>query len=286
MTTTLHADRYSTTTTTRKNGVVVHDSEGSEGTLSWGQQASEQLAAFLRSPGDRPSPSRPGGVYGSGYHAVASETGGYIVLGEATSAPYHAPPVNPTMWSICMPGKAAQTREQWLDDVSRSYIRGVALYIVDRWNEDGRSWPLSFADARTLVSARADLAGHPTGYTSHAQVSLAWHKTDHTDPGSSFPWDVLAADIAALLQPIQPSNSITTEETIMQCYLSPPSPSPDGRPRAGAILTVDDRSKVRMSGVDNGAQADALAALGLPVRPVSATQYDALLALAQRDASS
>lgn len=186
MTTTLHLDRYAPTTILRKNGVVVHDSEGGEGVLSWGQTASDQLLGYLRSKGDRPSPSRPGGVYGSGYHAVATETGSYVVVAEANTAPYHAPPVNPTMWSICMPGKAAQTRDQWLDAPSRNYIRGVAAYIVDRWNDDGRVWPLQFVDAGTLVVTAADKAGHPAGYTSHAQVSQAWHKTDHTDPGVSF----------------------------------------------------------------------------------------------------
>lgn len=204
MTTTLHPDRYSTTATTRKNGVVIHDSEGSEGTFANGQLASAQLVAYLRAKGDRPSPSRPGGFYGSGYHAVATEDGGYFVVGDASAAPYHAPPVNATMWSICMPGKAAQTRAQWLGDVSRQYIRGVARYVVDRWHDDRCAWPLELIDAAELVAAHADVANHPAGYTAHAEVSKAWHKTDHTDPGSSFPWDVLADDIAALTAPISP----------------------------------------------------------------------------------
>jgi hypothetical protein len=170
----------------------------------------------LQAKGDRPSPSRPGAYYGSGYHAVATETGSYIQVADATAGPYHAPPCNPTWWAICIPGRAAQTRDQWLNDVSRQYIRGVARFIVDKQREDGMSWPLQFCAAPDLVKTSANLTGHPTGYTSHSQVSQAWHQTDHTDPGVGFPWDVLATDIAALITaPIPVPTQASIEENIM-----------------------------------------------------------------------
>lgn len=180
----LHPDRGGTAGTVPKLGVVVHDSEGGEN--------SANLISYLGSPGDRPLAG--GGAYGGGYNAVATEAGSYTEVAGGGRNPYHAPPLNATFWSICIPGRANQTRDQWLDAASRGYIRGVARYIVDRWNDDGHRWPLEFRSSAELVAGRY-------GYTSHAQVSQAWHRTDHTDPGAAFPWDVLAADIAALIVP-------------------------------------------------------------------------------------
>lgn len=214
MTTTIHPDRHKTTTNLRKNGVVVHDSEGGEGTLPNGRTASSQLIAFIQAPGDREyDPPRPGQKYGSSYHIVVTETGDFVQLGGADINTFSAPPTNPTMWHVCIPGRAAQTREQWLDAASRWYITGVARAIVHCWELDGRSWPLEFEAAAELVQHGADrLGGHPCGYTAHAQVSLAFRQSDHTDPGLAFPWEVLAADIQAFITPpTPPEDDMTTQ---------------------------------------------------------------------------
>jgi hypothetical protein len=34
----------------------------------------------------------------------------------------------------------------------------------------------------------ADLLAGKTGTTGHAEVTDAWHQSDHTDPGPDFPW--------------------------------------------------------------------------------------------------
>lgn len=198
---TLHPDRYSTSGVIQpKGGVIVHDSEGGEGGI-----ASAVLVKALEQKGDRDNGH--GGVYGAGYHAVATETGGYIQVATAAMGPYAAPPLNKNFWHVCIPGRAAQTRDQWLDGPSFAYIQGVAKFIVDRWHEDGQRWALDFNDASALragLGSAATAAGTSrgaVGYSSHAQVSQAWHETDHTDPGVSFPWDVLATEIAKLVQP-------------------------------------------------------------------------------------
>jgi hypothetical protein len=124
------------------------------------------------------------------------------------------------MWSICIPGRANQTRVQWLDDVSRQYIRGVARYIVDMWNHDRHVWPLEYRAGVQLAADKANVRDHPTGYTSHHEVTVSkLTSTTHYDPGPSFPFDVLADDIAALTQiapptvtPPMPPASITLEE--------------------------------------------------------------------------
>lgn len=181
----LNADRYYPTKTLVKYGVVVHDSESGDG-------SSATLVNLLQQPGDRISAR--GSVYGAGYHAVTDGKGGYVQVADASAGPYAAPPLNPTWWHVCMPGRAIQTRAEWLDELSYAHIRGVAKFIMDKWNEDGRSWPLQFVSYINLKNGQR-------GYTSHAQVSLAWHETDHTDPGGTYPWDVLTQEIQKLIQP-------------------------------------------------------------------------------------
>lgn len=198
----LHKDRYSTSgVQTRKNGVVVHDSESGDG-------SGPVLIELLKRPGDRQLPgTNPPRFYGSGYAAVTDGNGGYIEIADATAGPYHAPPLNKTWWSICIPGRASQTHDEWLDQLSYNHIRGVAKYIVDKSKIDG--FPLHKLDSHGL------LAGD-RGYCGHADVSNAWGQTDHTDPGRNFPWDVLAAEIAKLAAPtpLPPPTFPTTEDHV------------------------------------------------------------------------
>lgn len=213
----LHPDRYATGAPTHKNGVVIHDSEGVEGGT-----ASASLIRALGAKGDRISAN--GHVYGAGYQAVATETGGYTIVADDNVGPYHAGAgINPCMWSICIPGKASQTRAQWLGDVSREYIRGAAHYIVDMWNHDGHVWPLAYRTGAQLAADKANLRDHPTGYTSHHEVTVSkLTSTTHYDPGPNFPFDVLAADIAALTQtapppvtpPMPPASHLQEEELV------------------------------------------------------------------------
>lgn len=194
----LHPDRYYPTTTLVKYGVVVHDSESGDG-------SSANLINILKTPGTEPSSH--GGFYGPGYHAVTNGSGGYVEMADKTAGPYSAPPLNPTWWHVCMPGYASQTRAQWMDELSMAHIRGVAQFIVDKWNQDGKSWPLSFIFADLLKLGRK-------GYTSHYQVSLAFGKTNHYDPGPNFPWDILEQEITNRLQ------AAPEDEIMYLAYLS------------------------------------------------------------------
>ncbi len=181
MTILLHPDRYSLTgTVARKTGIVVHDSESSDGSFS-------SLFDYLKRPGDRPNGR--GGYYGSGYHAITNGLGDYVQVADATAGPYAAPPCNKTHWHICMPGRASQTREEWLDDLSSKHMLGVAKFIVDKSAIDGI--PLKRLTVPQLVNG-------DNGYCSHWDVSLAWKQTTHTDPGANFPWDILAGIIINL----------------------------------------------------------------------------------------
>lgn len=191
MVTLLHPDRYNPCypNQIRKLGVVIHTSESDDATH-------DVLVRLLQGPGDRLNPD--GSKYGAGYHAVTkggpNMIGSYTRMADPDAGPFSAPPFNYTWAHVCIPGRAAQTRDQWLDEYSRDHIHGAALFVVDQWIMDGKSYPLDF---RTVVGLQQFLGG----YTSHNNVSYAFHKSTHTDPGPNFPWDVLAADIAALSTP-------------------------------------------------------------------------------------
>lgn len=199
----LHPDRFSTSgVSIRKVGCCLHTNEGPDG-------SGASLLRYLQRPGDRPLGG--GRMYGSGYHAIAGEVD-WVDLADAACGPYHAPPINKTWWAICIPGYAAQTRDQWLDTPSRSFIRCVARFIVDRAARDG------FELRRPSI---AELRGGAGGYCSHGDVARAWGQTDHTDPGPNFPWDVLAADIADLSAPIvipPTPQPVFTEDVMLAIY--------------------------------------------------------------------
>lgn len=212
----LHPDRYTRSNVqARKNGVVIHDSESGDGSCA-------VLIELLKRPGDRVIPgSNPPRRYGSGYAAVTDGNGGYIEIADATAGPYHAPPLNKNWWSICIPGRAAQTRDEWLDQLSYNHIRGVAKYVVAKAAIDG--FPLTKIDFHGL------LAGD-RGYCSHADVSQAWGQTDHTDPGKNFPWDILQLEIQALITPDPPPPPTPTEDPvhIIVAIKNPDDHSPEG----------------------------------------------------------
>ena len=202
----LHPDRYNLCqpSQVRKFGVVVHDSESSDG-------SSANLVAALKSPGDRTN--LDGTKYGAGYHAVTNGVGGYVLMADGTAGPFAAPPANYNWWHVCMPGKASQTRDEWLDTLSRAHIKGVAKFIHDSWVTDGKTWSPYFVFADQLQRG-------VHGYTSHYQDSIAWKRSTHTDPGFNFPWDVLAADVYALTNPKPPTPDPSEEDEMKYVFVA------------------------------------------------------------------
>lgn len=206
----VHPDRYTITSHTRKVGVVVHDAESND-------NSAQALCDLMARPGDRPSPNTPGKMYGSSYHAITTNDphdAPYVQVQGPDHGPFSAPPVNGTWWHVCMPGRANQGATGWADEASQAGIRGVAKFIVDKSSLDG--FPL----ARCSVS---DLLAGDGGYCGHVDISQAWHQSDHTDPGPTFPWDQLAVEIVKLTEP-QPGPE-------------PQPPTPVPSPEDDAMLT-------------------------------------------------
>lgn len=93
-------------------------------------------------------------------------------------------------------GFAAQTPAQWRDDYSRRLLETsstLAAKIAARWAIPLRK--LSVEEVR---------GGTAMGFCGHADVSKAFGKTTHSDPGPNFPWD----DYIALVEDAfgQPEN--------------------------------------------------------------------------------
>lgn len=92
--------------------------------------------------------------------------------------PWAAPPLNTKGFHIELAGHASWTKARWLNQsltlqraafktAHRCFIYGIPVRQV--------GW-LGLRLGRK-------------GITSHNAVSLAWHQSDHHDPGPGFPWD-------------------------------------------------------------------------------------------------
>lgn len=182
----VHPDRYGATKTHGPNlWLVLHTSEQSgEHT-----ESAENLCSYLTSPGDRPSSS--GGFYGASYHAIF-DTDRIIPAVPNHVVAYSAGGGNARGVHGCFPGKARQTRSEWLDAISRAMIRQAAHWVVDQGKLEGI--PL-----RQLLSPQ--VAAYQSGVCDHYAITLAFGKSSHTDVGASFPWDVLWADVGDITQP-------------------------------------------------------------------------------------
>lgn len=98
------------------------------------------------------------------------------------SVAWHAPGANHNGVGLEHAGYARQSREEWLDEYGRAMLELSAMAtaaLLDRYDI-----PLQRVTVDELK------AGGARGITSHGDVSLAFRKSTHTDPGKHFPWDV------------------------------------------------------------------------------------------------
>ena len=187
---TVHPDRYGARKTYGPNlWAVLHTSEGPEH-----DNAAEQLAGFFGRPGDRDNGR--GGRYGSSYHVIF-DTDRIIPAVPYDTVAYSAAGGNARGIHGCFPGRADQTRQQWLTGTSRQMITQCAAWLLD----------LQAVEHIDLTIIQPpDLQAGRSGVCDHFAVSLAFRRSTHTDVGIGFPWDVLYADVADLLTPPQQEN--------------------------------------------------------------------------------
>lgn len=99
---------------------------------------------------------------------------------------WHAPGANHNGIGFEHAGYAKQTRAEWLDGYSKATLdRSIGLQIVK----------VAAYSIPVVRLAAADLRAGKRGLTGHADVSAAFHRSTHTDPGAGFPWDYLVDGI-------------------------------------------------------------------------------------------
>jgi N-acetyl-anhydromuramyl-L-alanine amidase AmpD len=92
---------------------------------------------------------------------------------------WHARGGNAGSIGIELAGHAGQRSLGWADEYSRAVLDRAAPLVADVCERYGI--PLRRVRAADLVAGRR-------GVTGHADVSVAFHKSDHWDPGPDFPW--------------------------------------------------------------------------------------------------
>jgi N-acetyl-anhydromuramyl-L-alanine amidase AmpD len=99
---------------------------------------------------------------------------------ETSDVAWHAPGANRFGIGIEHAGYARQTPAEWADSFSQRMLdlsANLSAGLAAKW-----SIPIRFVKAAELV------AGEP-GFTTHYEVSKAFKKSDHWDPGPNFPMD-------------------------------------------------------------------------------------------------
>ena len=91
---------------------------------------------------------------------------------------WHAPGANSNGLGFEHAGRAAQSAADWSDDYSDTMLRLSAGLVAQKCTEYG---------IPAVWLREADLVAGRRGITGHAQVSRAFKRSTHTDPGTSFP---------------------------------------------------------------------------------------------------
>lgn len=119
-----------------------------------------------------------------------------------------APGANNNGVHIELAGYAAQSAPQWDDVYSRAMLERAAKVSADTCLRN--QIPIRRLTVEDLK------AGGARGFCGHIDVSKAFLKSDHTDPGGSFPWDhYLDLVRAALPQPEDVALDDETRQRVM-----------------------------------------------------------------------
>ncbi|GAA3027160.1 peptidoglycan-binding domain-containing protein [Streptosporangium longisporum] len=143
--------------------VVVHDMEWSE-TTTTAEDCARMFATM----------ARPASA-----HVCVDSNSAVRCVADSDTA-WAAPGCNHDGLQLEMAGFARQTREQWLDTYSRAMLKQAAR-VVAAWCKQ-YDIPIKHLTVAELKAGKKGLVGH-------VDVSKAYRRTDHHDPGPSFPWD-------------------------------------------------------------------------------------------------
>lgn len=142
--------------------MVIHTMEAPEG-----PQTAENVARYFAS----------GQVVASAHMCVDQDSIVYCL--PASAVAFAAPGCNHDGYQVEHAGYARQSPEEWGDAASVAMLQLSAQ--ATREIADSLGIPL-----RHLTDE--ELAAGESGFVGHNQVSTVYKRSDHTDPGPSFPW--------------------------------------------------------------------------------------------------
>lgn len=150
------------------NLLVVHDMESPEG-----PETAENVARFFRDQ----EPHDPPRVNGSSTH-YNIDSNSIVQSVRDKDVAWAAPGANHDGLHFEHAGRARQTAAQWDDGYSRAMLQLSAKFAAQKCAKHGI--PVVYVNALGLQRGLR-------GVTTHLQVSLAFHRSTHTDPGLDFP---------------------------------------------------------------------------------------------------
>lgn len=159
----VQARNYTKSLSRRIDLIVIHTMENAETATG-----AENVAAWF---------AGPNAPKASAHYCIDSDS--VVQCVKDNDVAWHAPGANHNGIGIEHAGKAAQKPHEWSDTYSRAMLeRSVKLSA-----ELARKYdiPVKFVDSEGLLRGER-------GFTGHNEVSKAWKKSTHWDPGPHFPW--------------------------------------------------------------------------------------------------
>lgn len=135
---------------------------------------------------EKPTSAEALGAWVSGPHAPRSswhfavDADSIVQSVKVKDVAWHAPGANRHGIGIEHAGYARQSAKEWRDEFSESMLRRSARLAAKLCKDHGI--PVQYVDQEGLQ--RGD-----RGITTHHAVSIAFRKSDHTDPGDHFPME-------------------------------------------------------------------------------------------------
>lgn len=161
--------------------VVVHSMEAPEK-----GETAENVANYFRTTGTVASA-----------HVCVDNNSAVRCVPDSDTA-YAAPGANSDGLQLELAGYARQSRAQWLDDYGKGLLKQAAI-VTAAWCEKYN------IPAKRLT--QSELRAGKRGITQHRDVSAVYRKSDHTDPGPHFPWDVFLAEVKSAMGAAQPPDT-------------------------------------------------------------------------------
>lgn len=149
---------------------------------------------------------------------------------------YGAPGLNHSGLHVEMTGYAKYSRGEWEQPRMMVMIQNTAQQIKE-WHQRYLI-PLRFVNAEELRRYEPhDIPPDSWGITTHAEVSKAWGKTDHWDPGPNFPVNTLLAMVRS------PDPEVIEEESEVAPYIHVERQNGPGywliKPSDGGVFAYD-----------------------------------------------